>query len=173
MRELKHHEKKLLRKVDLMEWKGTSTQKEQFATRKYCLENRETYLKYNIITGKIRRLSLALAKISDSDETKAAVARELTNKLYSLGLIKCKSLLDCAKVGVASFCKRRLASVMVETKMAPDMVTAVTFIRHGHVKVGTQTATDPDLIISRSMSDFVTWRDGSKIRDTINSFRGH
>ncbi|KAI5191051.1 U3 small nucleolar ribonucleoprotein IMP3 [Nematocida sp. AWRm77] len=171
MRELKHHEKKLLRKVDLLEWKGTSTQREQSATRKYCMEERETYTKYNHITGKIRRLALALAKINDSDETKATVVKELTNKLYSLGLIKSRNLLECAKMGATSFCKRRLASVMVDMKMVPDIQTGTTFVKHGHVKVGTQIATDPGLILSRAMEDFVTWRDGSKVKNTIESFR--
>lgn len=170
MRQLKYHEKKLLRKVDLLEWKGTSSEREQIATQKYFIEDRETYSRYNLIVGKIRRLSLALAKLNDNEPIKQTVVKELTNKLYSAGIIPSKSLLECAKVGVGSFCKRRLSSVLNGIKMVPDIKTAVTFIKGGHVKVGTETVVDPSLLITRLMEDYITWRDGSKVKETITQF---
>lgn len=170
MRQLKYHEQKLLKKVNLLEWKGTSTQKEHSVISKYVIEERETYVMYNLIVGKIRRLSLALAKLNDNDEVKTQMVKDLTQKLYSLGLISAKTLLDCAKIEVSSFCKRRLASIMAETKMVPDIKTAVTFVKHGHVRVGTKICTDPGLIVSRALQDYVTWRDGSKIKATIDQF---
>jgi len=170
MRELKYHEKKLLRKVDLVEWKGTSTQREHISTFKYQLESRETYTKYNIIVGKIRRLALALAKLNDNDETKIHLSKELSQKLYSLGIIGSKTLLECSKVCVGSFCKRRLSSVMVDVKMVPDIKTAVTFVKQGHVKVGIETTTDPGQIISRAMEDYLGWREGSKVKETVQEF---
>ncbi|KAI5133997.1 U3 small nucleolar ribonucleoprotein IMP3 [Nematocida ausubeli] len=170
MRQLKFHEQKLLKKVDLLDWKGTSTQKEQMATSKYLLEDRETYVKYNLIVGKIRRLTLALAKLNDNEPTKQIIAKELTNRLYTLGLIGSKTLLECAKVGVGSFCKRRLSSILPAIEMVPDIKTSMAFIKGGHVKVGVDTVTDPALIITRSMEDYITWRDGSKVKETISAF---
>ncbi|KAI5193022.1 U3 small nucleolar ribonucleoprotein IMP3 [Nematocida minor] len=170
MRQLKYHEKKLLRKVDLLEWKGTSTAREQTATQKYCIEDRETYTRYNMIVGKIRRLALALAKLNDNEPIKQTMTRELSNKLHSVGLIPAKTLLECAKVGVGSFCKRRLSSVLADIKMVPDIKTGVTFVKGGHVKVGVETITEPSLIVTRLMEDYITWRDGSKVKETISEF---
>ncbi|KAI5172329.1 U3 small nucleolar ribonucleoprotein IMP3 [Nematocida sp. LUAm3] len=170
MRVLKYHEKKLLRKVDLLEWKGTSTQKEHAITRKYVIEERETYVKYNLIVGKIKRLALALAKLNDNDQVKIEMAKELSNKLYSLGIVPAKTLLECSKVSVASFCKRRLSSVMADIQLVPSITTAVTFIKHGHVKVGTKIVADPSLLVSRSMEDYVTWSNHSKVKRIIEEF---
>ncbi|KAI5179715.1 U3 small nucleolar ribonucleoprotein IMP3 [Nematocida sp. AWRm80] len=170
MRVLKYHEQRLLKKVNLLEWKGTSTGKEQAITRKYMLEDRETYIKYNLVVGKIKRLTLALAKLNDNDELKELMTKELTNKLYSLGIINSKRLIECSKVGVGSFCRRRLSSILVSIKLVPDIQTAVTLISHGHIKLGTQTTTDSSIIISRAIEDYITWRDESKIKQAIEKF---
>ncbi|KAH9385832.1 U3 small nucleolar ribonucleoprotein IMP3 [Nematocida major] len=170
MRTLKHHEKKLLRKVDLLEWKGTSTVREQAVTRRYQLQDRETYTKYNYIVGMIKRLSLALAKLNDNEPMKQILVRELSSRLFSLGLINAKTLLECAGISVAAFCKRRLSSVLESTKIVPDIKTAVTFIGDGHIKVGTEIVTDPSLIVSRTMQDYITWREGSAVKRTIDEF---
>lgn len=171
MRLLKYHEQKLLRKVNLTEWKQTNTKREQIITQKYVLGDRETYAKYNLVVGKIKRISLALAKLNDNDETKREVSKELCAKLHSVGLIAGKALLECAKVGVGSFCKRRLAVVIANQKMAPDVETADTFVRHGHVKVGAEVVCDPGLLITKTMEDYITWRDQSKVKQTVDEFK--
>lgn len=48
---------------------------------------------------------------------------------------------------------------------------AITFIEQGHVRVGTEVVTDPAYLVSRSMEDFVTWVDSSKIKRTIMQYR--
>jgi len=55
---------------------------------------------------------------------------------------------------------------MVETVQA-----ATKIIEQGHVRVGTETITDPAYLVTRSMEDFVTWVDGSKIRRNILKYR--
>ncbi|OAG28938.1 U3 small nucleolar ribonucleoprotein IMP3 [Nematocida displodere] len=171
MRHLKYHEQKLLRKVNLLEWKGTSTAREQAVTNRFKIEERETYVLYNGVVGKIRRLALALAKLNDNDETKTQVSKDLAQRLYVLGLVPAKSLLECSKVSVSSFCKRRLSTVLATTKMVPDIATAVTFVTHGHVKVGTRVVTEPGFLINRAMEDYITWREESKVREAIETFK--
>lgn len=75
-----------------------------------------------------------------------------------------KSLVQCEKISTASFCRRRLAVVMVRLKMAETVREAATFIEQGHVRVGPDTVTDPAFHVSKSMEDFVTWVDTSKIK---------
>lgn len=172
MRKLKYHEQKLLRKVNLEEWKDTNTAREQRVTSKYVMEDREQYQRYNAIVGKIRRLSLALAKLNDNDEVKQVVSKELARKLYALGLVESKTLLSCSKVTVSSMCERRLASVMARSRMCPDIQTASTFVSHGHVLLGTAIVKNPGILVSRSMEDFVTWSNGSKVKRKIDEFNG-
>jgi len=56
---------------------------------------------------------------------------------------------------------------MVRLKMAETMRSAVTFIEQGHVRVGPNVVTDPSTLVTRSMEDFVTWVDSSKIKRTV------
>lgn len=45
MRQLKHHEQKLLKKVDFLQWKKDDTIREQKVIRRYYLQQREDYHK--------------------------------------------------------------------------------------------------------------------------------
>jgi hypothetical protein len=45
MRQLKHHEQKLLKKVDFLQWKKDDTLREIKVIRKYFLQQREDYHK--------------------------------------------------------------------------------------------------------------------------------
>lgn len=172
MRQLKYHEQKLLKKVNLEEWADTNSSREQRVTGKYLLKDRELYHKYNKTIGKIRRLSLALAKLNDNDDLKILISKELINKLYGLGIIRNKTLLSCAKTSVQDICERRLSAVLVSQKMCPDIKTAATFTEQGHVVLGTKTTRDPGVLVSRAMSDFITWSDNSKVKRKIAEFNG-
>lgn len=89
-------------------------------------------------------------------------------RLYALGIITTKkSLIQLEKLTVSSFCRRRLAVVMVRTKMSETVREAVTFIEQGHVRVGPQTVTEPAFLVTRNMEDFVTWVDTSKIKRKV------
>jgi U3 small nucleolar ribonucleoprotein protein IMP3 len=41
---------------------------------------------------------------------------------------------------------------------------AVQLIEQGHVRVGPETVKDPAYLVTRTMEDFVTWVDTSKIK---------
>lgn len=92
----------------------------------------------------------------------------LLEKLYKLGILTAaKSLSQCSKVTVASFCRRRLAVIMVRLKMAETVKQAVVYVEQGHVRVGPETITDSAYLVTRNMEDFVTWVDTSKIKRKI------
>ncbi len=44
------------------------------------------------------------------------------------------------------------------------------FTSQGHVRVGPEVVTDPAFIVTRSMADFITWVDSSKIKRTIATY---
>ncbi|CAI5467066.1 unnamed protein product [Closterium sp. Yama58-4] len=93
---------------------------------------------------------------------------QLLNKLYNMGVIPTqKSLNLCDKLSVSSFCRRRLAVVMVRLKMAEHMREAVAFVQQGHVRIGPEAVRDPAFLVTRAMEDMLTWVDTSKIKHKI------
>ena len=61
--------------------------------------------------------------------------------------------------------------MMVRTGMVQHVNTAVKFVEQGHVRVGTETVTDPAFLVSRNLQDFVTWVDGSKVKRQVLQYR--
>ena len=41
------------------------------------------------------------------------------------------------------------------------------WLLQGHIRVGPETVTDPAFLVTRSMEDFVTWVDTSKIKRKV------
>jgi U3 small nucleolar ribonucleoprotein protein IMP3 len=74
-------------------------------------------------------------------------------------------------VTVSAFCRRRLPVVLTRLRMSETVQAATKIIEQGHVRVGTETITDTAFLVSRSMEDFVTWVDGSKIKRNILRYR--
>lgn len=60
--------------------------------------------------------------------------------------------------------------VMARLKMAQTLTEASTYIEQGQVRVGPEIVTDPAFLVTRSLEDFVTWTDGSKIRRHIMQY---
>lgn len=81
-----------------------------------------------------------------------------------------KSLVQLERLSTSSFCRRRLSVVMVRLKMSETLREAVTFIEQGHIRVGPDTVTDPAFLVTRSMEDFVTWVDTSKIKRKLQRY---
>ena len=95
----------------------------------------------------------------------------MSNCRYNMGLITSKKSLSlCAKITTSSFCRRRLPVVMVRLKMAETLREAITLIEGGHVRVGPETIRDPAMLVTRTLEDFVTWTDSSKIRRHIMKY---
>jgi Ribosomal protein S4 and related proteins len=171
MRELKHHEKKLLRKVSLYSWKGEENIKVAKIMRRYHIQKREDYVAYNRICGNIQSLSAKLKTLKVDDPFRIAMTDQLLEKLYNMGLITTqKSLQKADEITTSSLCRRRLPVVMVRMKMAQTMKAAVTFVEQGQVRVGPNVVTDPAFLVTRNMEDFVTWVDSSKVRRTVQKY---
>lgn len=60
MRQLKHHEQKLLRKVSLYSWKGEDNLRVAKILRRYHIQNREDYVAYSKICGMVTKLAAKL-----------------------------------------------------------------------------------------------------------------
>jgi len=171
MRELKHHEKKLLRKVSLYSWKGEENIKVAKIMRRYHIQKREDYVAYNRICGNIQQLSSKLKTLKGDDPFRIAMTDQLLDKMHNMGLITTKkSLKKADEITTSSICRRRLPVLMVRMKMAETLRIAVTFVEQGQVRVGPNVVTDPAFLVTRSMEDFVTWVDSSKVKKTVQKY---
>lgn len=172
MRQLKYHEQKLLKKVDFFQWKSDNP-REQTLVRRWHLHNRDDYVKYNKICGYIARLATLVSTLQPDDPFRQKVASQVLDKLYACGLISSKNTVSqLARITTTSLCKRRLASVLVTLKMCQHLQEATTLIQQGHIRVGPDVVTDPAFFVTRTMEDFVTWVDQSKIKRKIATYYG-
>nr|CAB3467646.1 unnamed protein product [Digitaria exilis] len=146
MRKLKHHEKKLLKKTNFLEYKREGGHREALVTQRYRLVERDDYKKYNGICLMVQKLVNIIKQMDPRDPFRIEVTEMLLDKL------------------------RRLATVMVKLKFAEHLKEAVTYIEQGHVRVGPDTVTDPAFLVTRNMEDFITWVDSSKIKRKVMEY---
>lgn len=171
VRKLKFHEQKLLKKVDFINWEVDNNLHEVKVLRRYRIEKREDYTKYNKLSRNIRDLAQKIKDLDEKDGFRAQSSHRLLEKLYTIGLIPTKQNLSLTeKVTASSFCRRRLPSIMLNLRMAQTLKTAITFIEQGHVRVGPEIITDPAFLVTRNMEDFVTWVDSSKIKQHVMNY---
>ncbi|KAG0146471.1 hypothetical protein CROQUDRAFT_671099 [Cronartium quercuum f. sp. fusiforme G11] len=180
MRQLKHHEKKLLKKVDFLEWKKDSSLREAKVMRTYHVQRREDYHAYNLLCGQIRKLSHRLSLLPPQDPFRTQHEAALLDKLYDLGLMDGSGRTEESgggkmsdiekKITVSAFCRRRLGVMVCRMKMAETVKMAVQYIEQGHIRVGPDVITDPAFLVNRHMEDFVTWVDTSKLKRHIDRY---
>lgn len=56
--------------------------------------------------------------------------------------------------------------------MSENIKSAVKLIEQGHVRIGPELVKDPALLVTRTLEDFVTWVDNSKIKRHILQYNG-
>ncbi|XP_023172517.1 U3 small nucleolar ribonucleoprotein protein IMP3 [Drosophila hydei] len=168
VRKLKYHEQKLLKKVDFITWKVDNSSNENKILRRYHIQKREDYTKYNKLSREVRELAEKIAKLDATDPFKAEASTMLMNKLHALGVSNDHFSLETAsKMCASNFCRRRLPVVMVKLRMSENLKHATDLIEQGHVRVGPEMVKDPAFLVSRNLQDFVTWVDGSKIKEHV------
>ena len=164
---------RLLRKVDFTTYKSDNSHREAAILRRYCISKPVDYSKYNRICGSLRQLAHQLSNLEPTDPVRIKQEKLLLEKLYDMGILSQGTKLSEVerKVGVSKFARRRLGVVMTRLGMAETVQGAVKFIEQGHVRVGTDVVTDPAFCVSRSLEDFVTWVDSSKVKRNILKYR--
>jgi len=171
---LRYHEQKLLRKVDFTNYTSDKGHRDALVSQRYHLQPNH-YHQYNKLCGSLRSLAHKLAALDPADPFRIKHERLLLDKLWDMGILGMGSkgkLSDVEnKVSVAAFARRRLPVVMQRLRMSEHLQSATKFVEQGHVRVGTEIATDPALLVTRNMEDFVTWVDSSKIKRNILKYR--
>ncbi|BFZ08322.1 hypothetical protein BsWGS_11362 [Bradybaena similaris] len=100
-----------------------------------------------------------------------AVTQQLLEKLHSKGLIPTKRTLGLAdKIAASSVCRRRLPVLKVHNHMVETLKATATFIELGHVRIRPTVIDDPAYLVTRSMEDFVSWKNTSKIKKQVQEY---
>eukprot|EP00918_Siedleckia_nematoides_P077485 GHVU01169386.1.p3 GENE.GHVU01169386.1~~GHVU01169386.1.p3 ORF type:complete len:134 (+),score=19.69 GHVU01169386.1:396-797(+) len=131
MRELKHHEQKLLKKVNFYRWKKENP-RETGVIRRFCLQDREDYKRYLKVCGLIEKVTAQLRKLKGDDEDRIKMTKILLERLHFLGVVHSKrSLEQTENISVSSFCRRRLPVVLHRLKFCESIDQAVMLVQQG------------------------------------------
>lgn len=154
------------------QWKQDASQREIRVMHKYHIQDREDYHKYNKICGNLRSLIHRISLLPANDPYRQKKEAEMLDKLYDMGILDVGAKPSDIenKVTVSSIARRRLAVVATRLKMAESVSDAVRTIEQGHIRVGPSPVTDPAMLITRHMEDFVTWVDTSARKRTIMKY---
>eukprot|EP00922_Rhytidocystis_sp_ex-Travisia-forbesii_P017370 GHVS01025902.1.p1 GENE.GHVS01025902.1~~GHVS01025902.1.p1 ORF type:complete len:184 (+),score=24.57 GHVS01025902.1:192-743(+) len=171
MRKLRYHEQKLLKKVDFLNWKRDDNVREVKILRKFHIQQREDYAKYNRLCGFITKLVSQLRLLPPEDQVRVKMTQVLLSKLYQIGVTSGHpTLADLEKLPATSFCRRRLAVMLVELQFCQHLQQAVTYVEQGHIRVGPQLVTSPAFHVTREMEDHIAWAQGSSIHRHVQDF---
>jgi U3 small nucleolar ribonucleoprotein protein IMP3 len=172
MRQLKHHEKKLLKKTDFLDWKKTNNVHEMKIVKRFHITDRDDYSRYNKIVGLIQKMVALLRKLPSSDADRIRMSEALLDKLHQMAVIPTGKLLDeCERVNVSDFCRRRLSVVLTRNKFSERVSDAVKVIEQGHVSIGPDVVSQSAVHVTREMEDNLKWSVGSKIKRHTMKFQ--
>lgn len=132
-RQLKHHEQRLLRKVNLATYKSDNNHREAAVLRRYLIQKPSDYSKYNRLCGSLRQLAHKLADLEADDPVRRKQEELLLEKCFDMGVIGTGGggkgkLSDIERLSVSAFARRRLAVVMTRMQMADTVQAATRFI---------------------------------------------
>lgn len=172
MRKLKFHEQKLLKKTDFLSWKKTNNVHEIKMLRRFHIQDREDYTRYNKLVGQIQKMVAILRKMPSNDSDRIRMSEAMLDKLHQMALVPAGKLLDeCEKVNVSDFCKRRLSIVLTVNKFSERPRDAVSLIEQGHVSIGPDVVSNPCIHVTREMEDNIKWSVGSKVKRHTMKFQ--
>ena len=111
---LKHHESKLLRKVDFLQWKSDNTLREAQVLRRYHVTKREDYVKYSRLVGQVTSMVAKLKALKPDDAQREELSELLLRKLFAMGLVDSDAgLAKAEKVSVSALLVILLVSRLV------------------------------------------------------------
>lgn len=110
-------------------------------------------IRYNKLCGSLRSLAHRISLLPPQDSFRARMEGQILSKLYDIGVLNSQVKLSDVdnKLTVAAFCRRRLAVIMVTSKMA-ETVSAVGIAFFGQCDVLFSLKIRRSNLSSRAMS---------------------
>src|SRR6476660_4514539 len=97
-RKLKYHEQVLLKKHNFLFSKKNTNLRELHVLRRYQIENRQDYIQYNRLVGRITQLCTKLKSLPQDSKVRILLTQKLLEKLYSKGIIPTMKSLEVASL---------------------------------------------------------------------------
>ncbi|KAL1245021.1 U3 small nucleolar ribonucleoprotein IMP3 [Trichinella patagoniensis] len=94
MRKLRYHERKLLKKVDFINWQVDNNLHESKIMQRYRLKSHEEYTSYSKLSHEVRELARKIKELDPKDPFRVESSRLLIDKCYAIGLIPTRRGLD-------------------------------------------------------------------------------
>merc|ERR1712039_334305 len=164
--------KKMLAQRKTVQTESKNQTRETKILHYYYIQNPDDYKKYNRLCGMITGLVKVIKKIDLKDPYRDEITTKLLAKLLEIGIISAKkSLTQIEKLSATSFCRRRLAVILVRLKMARTVLEANTFVKHRHIQIGPDIVTDPAIHVTKYMENFIKWSDTSEIKNKIKHLK--
>ncbi|KAL7712253.1 U3 small nucleolar ribonucleoprotein subunit [Entamoeba marina] len=132
VRKLKYHESKLLKKVEFIDWKRDGGIRQSKILARFHIHDPKEYQAYNKVTLLTRKLSSMLSKLPKDDAFRMVLTKRICDRLYELGVVNLpeKGLRMLDILNASAFCRRRLAIMVKNNKMANHVEMAETLIQH-------------------------------------------
>ena len=169
-RKLKYHEQKLLKKTNLVQWRKENNIRIGDIMARFGLESSEEYHDYNRLVGKINSLTNFIRQMDPDDKVRISITKQFVDRLFNLGIINSPTLQECEKVTVSHVCRRRFSAVLVHLNFCQKISDADRYIRQGHVRIGPNVITNPAMLVSTDMEDYIGWAHGSKIQAHVQEY---
>ncbi|KAF0982873.1 hypothetical protein FDP41_010852 [Naegleria fowleri] len=178
VRELKHHEQKLLKKVDFLNWKsdGVTPEYKEYILKtiqKYQLRDQKEFFNYQRIATQINNTINNIKQLDDKlyRDFKVNQLVMLGKKLFDMGILDSEAEIETLnKITVGRLCRRRISYLLKVLHFAESGRLANMYIQHGHIRIGPEVVRDEAFLVSRNLEDFITWTNKSKIKTTIQKF---
>lgn len=136
VRKLKFHEQKLLKQVDFLNWEVTDHNLHELRVlRRYRLQRREDYTRYNQLSRSVRELARRLRDLPERDPFRVRASAALLEKLYALGLVPTRGSLELCDFVMASSSCRCLPTMLFKLHTAQHLQATMAFVEQGHMRV--------------------------------------
>lgn len=178
VRELKHHEQKLLKKVDFLNWKsdGVSPEYKEYILKtiqKYQLKDQKEFFNYQKIATQINNSLQSIKELDDKiyRDFKVDQLVMLGKKLFDMGILDSEAEIESLKkITVGRLCRRRISYLLKVLHFSESVRLANLYIQHGHIRIGPEVVKDEAFLVSRNLEDFITWTNKSTIKSSIRKF---
>jgi U3 small nucleolar ribonucleoprotein protein IMP3 len=91
VRKFKHHERKLLRKVDFTTYTSDNKHRHAQVSRRYMIQKPTDYEKYNRLCGRLRQFVHRLSLLPSTNPVRHKHEQLLLDKLFDLGILGSQS----------------------------------------------------------------------------------
>ncbi|WJX74842.1 hypothetical protein P8452_58450 [Trifolium repens] len=118
MRKLKHHEAKLLRKLNFLVWLREGSHRENVIIQRYHLTEGDDYKKYSSMCRMVQKLVSTVKQMDPKDPFQVDMTDKLLEKLYNMGVIPTRqSITLCERLTVSSFCRGMFELVQIQLQI--------------------------------------------------------